>query len=101
MLVAQLPPLSPPQDSVPDRLEPEAGGSFLWNNGKLLIPAVEEAHAGLYTCQLNVLINNQRFKVSRAILLRVEGGRRLHVVWDSPPNAGGRRPLADKPAHYT
>lgn len=36
---------------------------------------MERSHAGIYTCQLNVLINNQQFKVSRAIRLHVEGGR--------------------------
>ncbi|KAM3607780.1 uncharacterized protein V6R79_013885 [Siganus canaliculatus] len=39
----------------------------------ILIPAVKLSHAGLYTCQLKVLINNQQYNVSRTILLRVEG----------------------------
>lgn len=69
-----LPWFLPWQDSASNKLQPETGGSFQWHNGHLLIPAVEQAHAGIYTCQLNILINNQQFKVSRAILLHVEGG---------------------------
>lgn len=61
------------QDSVPNRLQPGRGSSFQWNNRSLLIPAVQQSDAGIYTCQLNVVINNQQFKVSRALMLHVEG----------------------------
>uniref|UniRef100_A0A3Q3XBS5 Ig-like domain-containing protein n=1 Tax=Mola mola TaxID=94237 RepID=A0A3Q3XBS5_MOLML len=54
------------------RLQPGTRGSFSSYNGSLLIRAVKQMHAGVYTCQLNVLINNQAYKVSRAILLHVE-----------------------------
>ncbi|CAG08255.1 unnamed protein product [Tetraodon nigroviridis] len=59
------------KDSVSTKLQPDTGSSFL--NGNLLIPAVEPAHAGVYTCQLSVVINQQQFNVSRAIVLHVEG----------------------------
>ncbi|KAM4731934.1 interleukin-1 receptor type 2-like [Anableps anableps] len=39
----------------------------------LMIPAAKRSHAGVYTCKLTVLINNQQYKVSRAYLLHVEG----------------------------
>ncbi|KAM4561918.1 interleukin-1 receptor type 2-like [Fundulus diaphanus] len=39
----------------------------------LMIPAVKRSHAGVYTCQLRVLINNQQYKVSRSFLLHVKG----------------------------
>ncbi|XP_067460488.1 interleukin-1 receptor type 2 [Thunnus thynnus] len=49
-------------------------GSFHQNlGGDLMIPVVKPSHAGFYTCQCRVLINNQQYKVSRAILLRVQG----------------------------
>uniref|UniRef100_A0A8C5DYC6 Interleukin-1 receptor type 2-like n=1 Tax=Gouania willdenowi TaxID=441366 RepID=A0A8C5DYC6_GOUWI len=47
--------------------------SFHQEEGRLLIPAVTRSHAGVYTCQLTVQINNQLYKVSRAILLQVQG----------------------------
>ncbi|KAF6730328.1 Interleukin-1 receptor type 2 [Oryzias melastigma] len=37
-----------------------------------MIPAVMPMHAGLYTCQLTVLINNQHYKVSRALHVHVQ-----------------------------
>lgn len=61
------------QDSAPDRLQPGTGSSLQWNNRSLLIPTVQQSDAGVYTCQLNVVINNQQFRVSRALLLHVEG----------------------------
>ncbi|XP_044222059.1 interleukin-1 receptor type 2-like [Thunnus albacares] len=49
-------------------------GSFHQNlRGDLMIPVVKPSHAGFYTCQCRVLINNQQYKVSRAILLCVQG----------------------------
>ncbi|CAJ1079100.1 interleukin-1 receptor type 2 [Xyrichtys novacula] len=48
------------------------GSSSLWDTGVLMIPAVKQNHEGLYTCQLSVLINNQQYKVSRAVLLHVQ-----------------------------
>uniref|UniRef100_A0A665VQA2 Interleukin-1 receptor type 2-like n=1 Tax=Echeneis naucrates TaxID=173247 RepID=A0A665VQA2_ECHNA len=41
------------------------------NSGRLIIPAVKHSHAGLYTCQLRVLINNKQYKVSRTIQIRM------------------------------
>lgn len=65
-----------------NKLQPDTGSSFHLNNGNLLIPAVKLSHAGIYTCRLNVLIKDQQFKVSRAILLHVEGGQdySFHMV---------------------
>lgn len=60
------------KDSSPAGLQLSGEDSFLQDN-KLIIPAVKQSHAGFYTCQLRVLINNQEYKVSRAILLRVRG----------------------------
>ncbi|KAM6978613.1 interleukin-1 receptor type 2-like isoform 1-T2 [Tautogolabrus adspersus] len=53
--------------------QPDKPGSSLWGLGDLVIPAVQRYHAGLYTCHLRVLVNNQQYKVSRAVLLYVEG----------------------------
>uniref|UniRef100_UPI0037E8EFE3 interleukin-1 receptor type 2 n=1 Tax=Semicossyphus pulcher TaxID=241346 RepID=UPI0037E8EFE3 len=47
-------------------------GSFSGDSGELLIPAVKRSNAGLYTCQIRVLINNQQYKVSRAVKLNVQ-----------------------------
>lgn len=63
----------PRQDSAATRLQPGRGSSFQWNNRSLLISKVQPSDAGIYTCQLNVVIHNQQFKVSRALLLHVEG----------------------------
>ncbi|XP_073329883.1 interleukin-1 receptor type 2 [Pagrus major] len=49
------------------------GGSFRRDNAKLIIPSVKRSHAGVYTCELRVLIGNQQYKVSRTIVLHVEG----------------------------
>lgn len=68
-----MPRFPPWQDSAPSRLQPGRGSSFQWNNRSLSIPKVQRSDAGVYTCQLNVVINNQQFKVSRALLLHVEG----------------------------
>lgn len=43
------------------------------NGGRLLIPEVRRVHSGLYRCQLTVLLNQQQFRVSRVILLTVQG----------------------------
>ncbi|XP_070694616.1 interleukin-1 receptor type 2 [Pempheris klunzingeri] len=61
------------KDSSPTSLQQGRGGSFRRDRGNLLLPAVRRAHAGVYTCQLRVLINNQLYKVSRAIVLSVNG----------------------------
>lgn len=62
------------QDSGSTGLQSGREGVFSWENGKLLIPAARPSHAGVYTCQLTVLINNQQYKVSRTIRVQVEGG---------------------------
>ncbi|KAM8749445.1 interleukin-1 receptor type 2-like isoform 1-T1 [Acanthopagrus schlegelii] len=49
------------------------GGSFRRGNGKLIIPYVKRSHAGVYTCELRVLIDNQQYKVSRTLMVHVEG----------------------------
>uniref|UniRef100_A0A673AMM2 Ig-like domain-containing protein n=1 Tax=Sphaeramia orbicularis TaxID=375764 RepID=A0A673AMM2_9TELE len=54
-------------------LELSRDGSFQRDMGFLIIPVVKRSHAGLYICRLNVSINNQQYKVSRAIQLRVNG----------------------------
>uniref|UniRef100_A0A3P8RS41 Ig-like domain-containing protein n=1 Tax=Amphiprion percula TaxID=161767 RepID=A0A3P8RS41_AMPPE len=61
------------KDSSPTALQPGRAGSFRWDRGDLVIPAVRQSYAGIYTCQLRVLINNQPYKVSRAIQLEVQG----------------------------
>uniref|UniRef100_A0A3Q2PQD7 Interleukin-1 receptor type 2 n=1 Tax=Fundulus heteroclitus TaxID=8078 RepID=A0A3Q2PQD7_FUNHE len=53
------------KDSSPAPLRP--------GRATLMIPAVKRSHAGVYTCQLTVLINNQQYKVSRSFLLHVKG----------------------------
>ncbi|XP_070831911.1 interleukin-1 receptor type 2 [Chaetodon trifascialis] len=60
------------KDSSPTNLQLDRGGSSRQDRGKLLIPAVKRSHAGVYICQLTTLINNQQYKVSRAILLHVQ-----------------------------
>ncbi|XP_054471610.1 interleukin-1 receptor type 2 [Anoplopoma fimbria] len=52
---------------------PPQAGSFLQERGRLVIPAVSRSHAGVYTCRLRALINEQQYKVSRTIVLNVEG----------------------------
>ncbi|XP_028993181.1 interleukin-1 receptor type 2 [Betta splendens] len=59
--------------SSPTALHRARKGSFHQDQGNLKIPAVKRSHAGVYTCQLSVLINNQQYKVSRLIKLDVEG----------------------------
>ncbi|XP_013863395.1 interleukin-1 receptor type 2 [Austrofundulus limnaeus] len=53
------------KDSSPTPLKPD--------RGTLMIPEVRRSHAGLYTCSLTVLINQQPYKVSRVVLLQVQG----------------------------
>ncbi|XP_017285645.1 interleukin-1 receptor type 2 [Kryptolebias marmoratus] len=43
------------------------------DRGTFILPAVRRSQAGVYTCRLTVLINEQRYKVSRVILLHVQG----------------------------
>lgn len=63
------------QGSSPTPLQLGREGSLRQNlRGDLMIPVVKPSHAGFYTCQCRVLINNQQYKVSRAILLCVQGG---------------------------
>nr|XP_046260761.1 interleukin-1 receptor type 2 isoform X2 [Scatophagus argus]XP_046260762.1 interleukin-1 receptor type 2 isoform X2 [Scatophagus argus] len=59
------------KDSSPTPLQ--SGRDRSRDNGRLMIPAVKQSHSGVYTCQLTVLINNQQYKVSRAIQLHVQG----------------------------
>ncbi|KAM9347794.1 interleukin-1 receptor type 2-like [Symphorus nematophorus] len=73
------------KDSSPTGLQLVGKDSFLQDN-KLIIPAVRQSHAGFYTCQLRVLINNQQYKVSRTILLRVQAPRIQPPVIVSPLN---------------
>ncbi|XP_069009757.1 interleukin-1 receptor type 2 [Embiotoca jacksoni] len=61
------------KDDCPSTLQPCGAGSFHQDNGNLMIPDVKSSHAGVYTCLLRVLINNQQHKVSRTIQLHVEG----------------------------
>lgn len=61
------------QSSGPTGLRRGHRSSFREDNGRLQIPVVNRFHQGVYTCQLRVLINNRRYNVSRAILLRVKG----------------------------
>nr|AQR55702.1 IL-1RII [Miichthys miiuy] len=61
------------KDSRPADFKLGRGGSSCWDRGDLMIPAVRRSHAGIYTCQLRVLINSQQYNVSRAILLHVQG----------------------------
>nr|XP_046260763.1 interleukin-1 receptor type 2 isoform X3 [Scatophagus argus] len=58
------------KDSSPTPLQ--SGRDRSRDNGRLMIPAVKQSHSGVYTCQLTVLINNQQYKVSRAIQLHVQ-----------------------------
>nr|ABP99035.1 interleukin-1 receptor type II [Paralichthys olivaceus] len=48
-------------------------GSLRQDSANLRIPAVSRSHAGMYTCQLQVLIDQQQYKVSRVVLLHVQG----------------------------
>lgn len=64
----------PSQDSSSTDHQLIRGGSFRRNNAKLIIPYMKRSHAGVYTCELRVLIDNQQYKVSRTIVVHVEGG---------------------------
>lgn len=64
----------PSQDSSSTDHQLIRGGSFRRNNAKLIIPYMKRSHAGVYTCELRVLIANQQYKVSRTIVVHVEGG---------------------------
>ncbi|KAM8854873.1 interleukin-1 receptor type 2-like isoform 2-T2 [Spinachia spinachia] len=59
------------KDSDPPRTG--RAGSFLQDGDLLLIPAVRRAHEGAYTCRLDAIIDQQHFKVSRTVVLSVEG----------------------------
>ncbi|XP_029386749.1 interleukin-1 receptor type 2-like [Echeneis naucrates] len=61
------------KDSNSTVLQHGAFSSSSQDSGRLIIPAVKHSHAGLYTCQLRVLINNKQYKVSRTIQIRVRG----------------------------
>nr|XP_020479646.1 interleukin-1 receptor type 2 isoform X2 [Monopterus albus] len=61
------------KDSSATALQLGRAGSFRQDTDKLMIPAVRQRHAGLYTCEVKVLINEQQYKVSRVILLHVQG----------------------------
>ncbi|XP_072253573.1 interleukin-1 receptor type 2 [Leuresthes tenuis] len=74
------------KDSSPTALQPGRGGSLQRDGGALIIPAVTQSHAGLYTCRLAVLINNQQYNVSRAFVLTVEAPNAPPPVIVSPLN---------------
>ncbi|XP_026233195.1 interleukin-1 receptor type 2 isoform X2 [Anabas testudineus] len=61
------------KESSPTALQLRRESSFGQDKGNLVIPAIKRSHAGLYTCQLDVLINNQQYKVRRIIMLHVDG----------------------------
>ncbi|XP_026152332.1 interleukin-1 receptor type 2 isoform X2 [Mastacembelus armatus] len=62
------------KDSSPTALQlGRNAGLFRQNTDKLIIPTVKRSHGGTYTCQLTVLINDKQYKVSRAIMLHVQG----------------------------
>ncbi|XP_074513999.1 interleukin-1 receptor type 2-like [Sebastes fasciatus] len=61
------------KDSGPADPRRGRAGSFCQERGRLVIPAVRRSHAGAYTCQLRALLNNQQYKVSRTVVLSVEG----------------------------
>ncbi|XP_068458201.1 interleukin-1 receptor type 2 [Clinocottus analis] len=64
----------PAPDHAPDHAPgPPAAGSVLQAGGRLLIPAVRRAHAGVYTCRLRAHIGEQQYRVSRTVVLRVDG----------------------------
>ncbi|XP_053184815.1 interleukin-1 receptor type 2 [Scomber japonicus] len=56
------------------------------DRGELMIQAVKVSQAGFYTCQLRVLINNQQYKVSRTILLQVEGSDPAQTTTTTAPH---------------
>ncbi|XP_024141744.1 interleukin-1 receptor type 2 [Oryzias melastigma] len=60
------------KDSSLTALQASKTNFLQWDEGTLMIPAVMPMHAGLYTCQLTVLINNQHYKVSRALHVHVQ-----------------------------
>ncbi|KAM6934570.1 interleukin-1 receptor type 2-like [Xenentodon cancila] len=73
------------KDSCPTALQP--GRLFRRNGGTLTIPDVNRSHAGVYTCKLTVLINNQQYKVSRSILLHVQGSDPAIMTTTTEPEA--------------
>ncbi|KAM4558127.1 interleukin-1 receptor type 2-like [Odontesthes bonariensis] len=74
------------KDSNPKALQPGRGGSLRRDGGALIIPAAMQSHAGLYTCRLKVLINNQQYNVSRSFMLMVEAPNVPPPVIVSPLN---------------
>ncbi|KAK2840130.1 hypothetical protein Q5P01_013870 [Channa striata] len=63
------------KNETPTPLRLTKGGSFHQDKRGLMILSVEPSHAGFYTCQLSVLIRNNLYNVSRAILLGVQGSK--------------------------
>ncbi|XP_029315038.1 interleukin-1 receptor type 2-like [Cottoperca gobio] len=61
------------KDSSPSAPQPGEARSFHQDRGRLIVPAVRRSHAGVYMCRLSVLIDDQQYKVSRTIVLRVKG----------------------------
>nr|XP_057937939.1 interleukin-1 receptor type 2 [Doryrhamphus excisus] len=47
--------------------------SFRTDGRKLFIPAVKPSDAGVYTCRLDVLVDDRKYPISRVIQLLVEG----------------------------
>uniref|UniRef100_A0A3B3DRD9 Interleukin-1 receptor type 2-like n=1 Tax=Oryzias melastigma TaxID=30732 RepID=A0A3B3DRD9_ORYME len=72
------------KDSSLTALQASKTNFLQWDEGTLMIPAVMPMHAGLYTCQLTVLINNQHYKVSRALHVHVQDVKPPAIV--SPLN---------------
>ncbi|KAM7380092.1 hypothetical protein PAMP_003410 [Pampus punctatissimus] len=62
------------KDSSPTALQLGRDGIMQHNKDNILIPTAKLSHSGLYTCKFRVLINNQHYKVSRTIMLHMEGG---------------------------
>ncbi|XP_061580335.1 interleukin-1 receptor type 2 [Cololabis saira] len=74
------------KDSSPSALRP--GRLFHEDGGTLSIPEARRAHAGVYTCRLSVLLNNQHYNVSRSILLSVQGSDPAIMTTTSTSGAG-------------
>ncbi|XP_034550648.1 interleukin-1 receptor type 2 [Notolabrus celidotus] len=68
-------------------VQADRASSSPWDTGNLMIPAVKRHHEGLYTCQLRVLVNNQQYKVSRVVLLCLQGTTTLPICMTSDPES--------------